>query len=125
MVRCLHSLFKAFQQHIWEKPKPETEFFLQVGDPSQNSKKTKVALDNIGTEIFSIPWLSTDMNPTENIFSIKEMLHADTLSKNITKENFEEFSKSVKDTLHSIPLETINKTIGSVPSHLEMIAKGI
>ena len=125
MVRCLHSLYRAFQQHIWEKPKPETEIFLQVGDPSQNSKKTKVALDNIGAEIFSIPWPSTNMNPTENIFNIKEMLHAEALSKNITKENFEEFLKSVKDTLHSIPLETINKTIGSVPSHLEMIVKGI
>ena len=65
------------------------------------------------------------MNPTENIFNIKEMLHADTLSKNITKENFEEFSKSVKDTLHSTPLETINKTIGSMPGRMEMIVKGI
>ena len=94
MVRCLHSLFRAFQQHIWEKPKPETEIFLQVGDPSQNGKKTKVVLDNIGAEIFSIPWPSTEMNPTENIFNIKEMLHADALSKNIPKENFEEFSVS-------------------------------
>ena len=65
------------------------------------------------------------MNPTENIFNIKEMLHAEALSKNITKENFEEFLKSVKDTLHSIPLETINKTIGSMPSRMEMIVKGI
>ena len=53
------------------------------------------------------------------------MLHAEALSKNITKENFEEFLKSVKDTLHSIPLETINKTIGSMPSRMEMIVKGI
>ena len=50
------------------------------------------------------------MNPIENIFSIiKETLHADALSKNIIKENFEEYSKAVKETLHSIPLETVKK----------------
>lgn len=65
------------------------------------------------------------MNSVENIFHItKEMLHADALSKNITKENFEENLKRVKETLHSIPLETINKTTGSMPSPMGMIAKG-
>ena len=65
------------------------------------------------------------MNPIENVLNItKEMLHVDALSKNITKENFEEYSKRVKETLHSIPLETINKTIGSMPSRMRMVVKG-
>ena len=99
--------------------------FLQDGDSSQNSKKAKVALDSTGAKIFSIPPRSLEMNPIENVFNItKEMLHADALSKNITKENFEEYSKRVKETLHSIPLETINKTIGSMPSRMRMVVKG-
>ena len=64
------------------------------------------------------------MNPTGNVFNItKEMLHAYALSKSITKENFEEYSKRVKETMHSIPLETINKNIGSMPNHMGMLVK--
>ena len=64
------------------------------------------------------------MNPIENIFNItKDMSHADALSKNITKEYFEEYSKRVKETLHPVPLETINKTIGSMSSRMGMIVK--
>ena len=65
------------------------------------------------------------MNPLENIFSItKEMLHANALSKNIIKENFEEYSKAVKETLHSIPLETVKKTIESMLSQIRTIVQG-
>ena len=49
------------------------------------------------------------------------LLHA--LNRIITKENFEEYSKCVKETLHSIPLETINKAIGSMPGRIGMIVK--
>ena len=103
----------------------EQKLFLQNGDTSQNSKKATVALDSIGAETLSIPPRSPDMNPIENTFNLtKEMLYTDALNKNITKENFEEYSKFVKDTLHSIPLETINKTIGSMPSRMGMAVKG-
>ena len=101
-------------------------FFLQDGDPRQNSKKAKVGLDSIGAEIFSIPSRCPDMNPIENIFNIttKEILHSDTFSKNITNKNFEEYSKRIKETLHSLPLETINKTIESMPIRMGLIVKG-
>ena len=111
---------------IFEKStNPKQKLFLQDGDPRQNSKKAKVGLDSIGAEIFSIPSRCPDMNPIENIFNItKEMLHSDAFSKNITKENFEEYSKRIKETLHSLPLETINKTIGSMPIRMRIIVKG-
>ena len=95
---------------------PKEKLFLQDRIPSQNSKKAKA--------IFSIPPRSLDMNPIENIFNVtKEMLHADALSKNITKENFEEYSKHVKETLHSVPLGTISKAIGSMSIRIGMIVK--
>ena len=81
-------------------------------------------MDSIGAEIFSIPQRSPDMNPFGNTFNItKEILHVDYLSKNISRENFEEYLKRVKETLHSIPLQTINKTIGSMSSRMGMIVK--
>ena len=46
------------------------KLFLQYGDPSQNSKKEKVALDSIGAEIFSIPLRIPNINPIEDIFNI-------------------------------------------------------
>jgi len=44
--------------------------FLQDGDPSQNSKKAKVALAKIGATQFSIPPRSPDCNPIENFFAV-------------------------------------------------------
>ena len=118
-------ILEHFNDTFEKSGKPKQKLFLQDGNPSQNSKKAKVALDSIGAEIFSIPTSSPDMNPIENIFKItKEMLHADAFSKNITKENFEEYSKRVKETLHSLSIETVSKTIGSMPSRMEMIVKG-
>ena len=118
-------ILEHFNDAFEKSANPKQKLFLQDGDPSQNSKKTKVALDSIGAEIFSIPPRSPDMNPTRNVFNItKETLHAYALSKSITKKNFEEYSKRVKETMHSIPLETVNKNIGSMPSRMGMTFKG-
>ena len=118
-------ILEHFNDTFEKSANPKQKLLLQDGGPSQNSKKAKVALNSIGAEIFSIPPSSSDMNPIENIFNItKDMSHADALIKNITKENFEEYSKRVKETLHPVPLETINKTIGSMSSRMGMIVKG-
>ena len=45
------------------------------------------------------------------------------MSKNLAFENFDHFSKRVKETLLSLPLKTINKTIESIPKRIEMITK--
>ena len=105
-------ILEHFNNTFEKSANPKQKLFLLDGDPSQNSKKAKVVLDSIAAEIFSIPPCSPDMNLIENIFNVtKEMLHADALNKNITKENFEEYLKCVKETLHSISLETVNKTM--------------
>ena len=46
--------------------------FVQDGDPSQNSKAAKTALDKIGAVQFSIPPRSPDLNPIENAFNLVE-----------------------------------------------------
>ena len=42
---------------------PAGNAFVQDGDPSQNSKAAKTALDKIGAVQFSIPSRSSDLNP--------------------------------------------------------------
>ena len=117
-------ILEHFNDTFEKSTNPKQKLFLQDRDPSQNRKKEKVAVDSIGAEIFSIPQRSSDMNPFGNTFNItKEILHVDCLSKNISRENFEEYSKCVKETLHSIPLQTINKTIESMSSRMGMIVK--
>ena len=125
MVKCLHSFISDHFNEAFEKSdNPRGKLFLQDGDPSQNSKKAKVALDAVGARLFSIPPRSPDMNPIENIFNIaKQNLRADALSKNIVRETFDEFSKRIKETLIAIPLQTINKTIESMAGRMTMVVK--
>ena len=113
-----------FQEAFAKSANPKEKLFLQDGDPSQNSKKAKVALNTIGARLFSIPPRSPDMNPIENIFNItKQNLHADALSKNIAHETYDEFSQRIKETLLAIPLQTINKTIESMAGRMTMVVK--
>ena len=46
--------------------------FVQDGDPSQNSKAAKTALDKIGVVQFSIPPRNPDLNPIENVLNLVE-----------------------------------------------------
>ena len=46
--------------------KPTGNVFVQDGDPTQNSKAAKTALDKIGAVQFSIHPRSPDLNPIKN-----------------------------------------------------------
>ena len=62
-------------------------------------------------EKFSIPARSPDLNPIENVLHyVRTKLHEESLSRNVTFENFEEYSTRVKKALISVPVEYINKT---------------
>ena len=73
---------------------------------------------------FSIPARSPDINPIENVFNyVRAKLHEESLNRNITFENFEEYSARVKKTLLSVPVEYINKTIESMDNRLNIVVK--
>ena len=63
-------ILEHFNDTFEKKANLKQKLFLQYGDPGQNSKKAKVALDSIGAEIFSIPPRIPNMNPIEDIFNI-------------------------------------------------------
>ena len=59
--------------------------FVQDGDPSQNSKAIKTALDKMGP-VLSIPPNRPDFNPTENAFNLVEKkLYCDAVKYPISK----------------------------------------
>jgi len=98
--------------------------FLQDGCPTQNSKKAREAWYEIGAKKFSIPPRSPDMNPIENVFNVvKVQLQQQALDRKITHENFETFSVRVKETLNTVSVTYINKTINSMDGRMKMVIK--
>ena len=64
----------------------------------------------MGAKKISILARSPDLNPIENVFNyVRTKLHEESLNRNITFENFEEYSARVKKTLLSVPVAYINK----------------
>ena len=85
------------------------KLFLQDGDPSQNSRKAKLAMSAVGP----------DMNPIENVFhNVKRHLQDDALSKQITKETYSQFCRRVKATSLNYSPDIIDRTIESMDKRI-------
>ena len=108
-------IHKYFKEAFEKSNNPKDKLFLQDGDPSQNSRKANSAMYKMGPQKFSIPAWSPDLNLIENVFNyVRTKLREESLNRNITFENFEEYSALVKKTLLLVPVEYINKTIESM-----------
>ena len=80
--------------------------------------------DRMGCELASIPLRSPDLNPIENFFNLVKMrLKQESIDKNITKENFEEFSKRVQECVFGFRLEKIDPIIESMDKRVDLIIK--
>ena len=113
-----------FPQAFENSGNPVGKLFLQDGDPSQNSRKARIALHSVGARQFKIPPRSPDINPIENIFHlVKKKLQKDALDNRITKENFEQFSERVRETLVNFAPEIIDNTIASMDKRIGLIIK--
>ena len=58
-----------FKSCFEKSANPHSKLFLQYGDPSQNSKKARESLKNVGARQFDIPARS----PIENVFRFKSL----------------------------------------------------
>ena len=104
---------------------PHVKRFLQDGDPSQNAKICKLAMDKLGVIMFPIPPRSPDINPIENLFNnVKEQLAKEAIELNITKETYEEFCARVEKTLWNFDKQIIDNTIESMNKRMDLIIKG-
>ena len=91
-----HFVHKHFKEAFEKSNNPKDKLYLQDGDPSQNSRKVNNVMYKVGAKKFSIPVRSPDMNPIENV---RTKFH-ESLNRNITFENFEEYSAHVKKKLY-------------------------
>ena len=91
-------------------------------DPSRTSKVALLALRDIECNLHRIPPRSPDLNPIENIFHIvKKQLEDEALNLHITNELFQDFRDRVYRCLDSLDIETIDRTILSMPRRIEKI----
>ena len=115
-----------FQEIFKRSCDPQGNLFLQDGDPSQNSKPAKVAMEKIGAVQFSILPRSPDCNPIENLFNlIERKLRQDAVEKDITYEPFDDYVARIKRTLMNFPVDQIDKIIETMPGRMQkLIAAG-
>ena len=79
-------------------------------------------MKSIRAKLLSIPPRSPDINPIENLFHlIKRQLNNDAITRNMTKETFEEFAARVKHTIINFDKIQIDKIIKSMSKRIEMI----
>lgn len=111
----LHSAFEDMEADMPYK-------FIMDNDPSQTSKLSLDAIDDIGAQLFSIPPRSPDINVIENLFHVfKKKLDTDAIEKRITKESFNSFKSRVINTLKSTDVNYINSLIKSFPKRIDNI----
>lgn len=113
---------RNFLEMFKNSKKSNSRMWIQDGDPSQNSALARKAMSKVGAELLAIPPRSPDINPIENIFHIlKNTLDRDALQRNITRENFEEYSNRVVSTIKNVDTRLIDKTIDSMNKRMDLI----
>ena len=109
---------------MFEDAGKDSNTWVQDGDRSQNSAPAKQAMKDVNAHLLSIPPRSPDINPIENVFHlVQKKLRKEAVQHRIERETLPQFEKRVIETLYSIPLETINKTIASMDRRLKAIIR--
>jgi len=118
------SFIRRYFEDMFLDSGKDSSTWVQDGDPSQNSRAAQNAMKDVKANLLSIPPRSPDLNPIENLFNVvhKELSYG-ALRSDIRKETFEEFEKRVIDTMYSISVDTIDKTIASMDKRLKDIIK--
>lgn len=114
---------RNFMKMFGDADKDNAEYFVQDGDPSQNSCVANKALERAKAKLFPIPARSPDLNPIENVFHLtnKELRRT---AKYIDTETRREFVQRIRRAIYSVPIATIDKTISSMHKRLHLIIKG-
>lgn len=107
---------------IFAASRKQSRLWLQDGDPSQNSKKAKIAFQCVDAQLLPIPPRSPDCNPIENIFKqVKGELNEQAIKENIEIESYADFQKRVIKTLLQFPVENINTVINSMGRRMQLL----
>jgi transposase len=70
--------------------KDHVDYFLQDGDPSQNSRIAMKALESVKAKLFAIPPRSPVLNPIENVFHLANSALPVTYCKEVMLLSYED-----------------------------------
>lgn len=91
-------------------------------DPSQRSKVTERALEDIEAVLHEIPARSPDINIIESIFHLLRMdLEDEAICENITSDTFEQFCDGIFRSLKRLPEDLIDRSIESMNNRIDAI----
>ena len=93
MEREIFSIFliENFEEMVNNTGK-QWRFWIQDGDPSQNSKLAKQTIIIVNSELLPIPPRSPDLNPIGNVFKqVKATLEKDAIKNNMIVESKQDF----------------------------------
>ena len=101
---------------------PYMKHVLMDGCPRQGAIIARQAFNSIGASYMVVPPRSPDLNPIENLFNlVKRKIRQDAFEKNLTKENFEQFSERCKSILLSYSVAHIDATIESMKKRVNLV----
>ena len=67
---------------------------------------------------------SPDLAVVENVFPmVSRMLKRQALQQQVRRQTFAQFKNHVISTFHSIPVETVNNLIRSMPKRIDMMIR--
>ena len=96
--------------------------FLQDGVPSQNSALARATMERTNSTLIKLCLRSPDLAVIENVSPmVSRMLKRQALQQQLRPETFEQFENRVISTFHSIPVETVNNLIRSMPKRIDMV----
>ena len=100
--------------------------FLQDGDPSQNSALVRTAMQRMNSTLIKLCPRSPDMAIIENVFPmVSRMLKRQALQQQLRRETFEQFKNRVINTFYSIPVETVNNLMRSMPKGIDTVIRNM
>ena len=108
---------------LFEKAdKLHSRLWIQDGCPCQNSKAAKIAMNESGACLLSIPPRSPDINPIENLFHlVRKELDRQAIAENKVSETYNEFANRVINTFKSFPTQTVDNIIESMDKRMNSI----
>ena len=88
-----------FLQHLFgniSKGGPKADggrLFVMDNDPSQTSRASNLAIEDIEGRFHEIPHQSPDLNPIDNIFHLVKLYSdCEAICRNVVRESFDEFN---------------------------------
>ena len=111
-----------FRRLFMKADKGTNRLWIEDGDPSQNSGMARSAMHRASSTSIKLPPRSPDLNCIENLFPIvRRILRKRALQRGIKRESFQQFKARVKAAIMSIPVQTINRIIGSMHKRIGLV----